>query len=336
MIKHYEKINMDIWQGRVDSQVDFDAFRWHQWIEPLNILKPSISKPEALAFGIIGFRCDEGIKYNKGRQGAKNAPNHIRKELRNLPCQFDEHIKIYDVGNINFYESLASTQEALSVAISKILDLGLFPIVLGGGHEVAFGHYQGLEKSVRNKSSKIGIINFDAHFDIRPYPNGGTSGTMFRQIYDASIMNDKSYDYFCLGIQRYGNTKALFKSADKMGINYVLAKDISHNNLWDVMMKLDDFITKQDHIYITICSDVFSSAYAPGVSAAQPLGIHPEDFLKLLKYILRMNKTISFDIAEVSPRFDYDRTTANLASVIIFSVVNTLSKMYDFQNKAQS
>lgn len=333
MIEHYKEINMSIWQGRVDNEEDFDAFRWHQWIEPINLLNDSLPKPKALAFAIIGFKCDEGIKYNKGRQGAKNAPNHIRKELRNLPCQFDSHIKIYDAGNIHFHESLESTQQALSTAVDKILDLGLFPIVLGGGHEVAFGHYNGLKNFVDETNRRIGIINFDAHFDIRPYPNGGTSGTMFRQIYDESIINEQPYDYFCLGIQKYGNTKALFKSADKMGIKYVLAKDISHNNLWDVMMKLDDFITKQDHIYITICSDVFSSAFAPGVSAAQPLGINPEDFLKLLKYILRMNKTISFDIAEVSPRFDYDRTTANLASVIIFSVVNTLSKMYDFQNK---
>ncbi len=40
---------------------------------------------------------------------------------------------------------------------------------------------------------------------------------------------------------------------------------------------------------------------------------------------------ISFDIAEVSPRFDYDNSTANLAATIIFALVNTISKMYELK-----
>lgn len=42
--------------------------------------------------------------------------------------------------------------------------------------------------------------------------------------------------------------------------------------------------------------------------------------------MLRTKKTISFDIAEVSPRFDQDDATANLASVMVFSIVYTLAK----------
>ncbi|MCK8828275.1 arginase family protein [Natroniella acetigena] len=38
---------------------------------------------------------------------------------------------------------------------------------------------------------KIGIINFDAHFYLRPYPNGGNSGTMFRQIADQCKEKDE-------------------------------------------------------------------------------------------------------------------------------------------------
>jgi len=29
------------------------------------------------------------------------------------------------------------------------------------------------------------VVNFDAHLDLRPYPDGGGSGSMFRQIADA-------------------------------------------------------------------------------------------------------------------------------------------------------
>lgn len=332
----YKVIDMEIWDGRIDSNDDFDAFRWHQWIEPIDLEKFNERiKEGSLAFGLIGFCCDDGIRLNKGRVGARKGPDNIRKELRNLPCHFSKDVKLFDAGNIYYHESLALTQEVLSKKINQLLDLNIFPIVLGGGHEVSFGHYNGILKQLLNRKNKpkIGIINFDAHFDIRPYSKIGSSGTMFRQIYDTSKEKEIDFSYFCVGIQKHGNTNALFKTAQEMNTEYILARDITHNNLWDSMMKLDDFITKQEYIYITICADVLSSAFAPGVSAAQPLGLHPEDLLKLLKYILRMNKTISFDIAEVSPRFDMDRTTANLASIIIFSVVNTLSKMYEYKGE---
>lgn len=336
MIDNYKVVDMDLWSGRVDSDYDFDAFRWHQWIKPIDLNEENEKLTENnLGFAFIGFCCDEGIKLNKGRIGAANGPDNIRRELRNLPCRFNEDIKLFDAGNIEFFSSLEETQESLAKAVDKILDLNLFPIVLGGGHEVAFGHYNGIIRNLLKKDEKpkIGIINFDAHFDIRPYPNGGTSGTMFRQIHDQNIENGIDFSYFCLGIQKHGNTKALFKAADRFNAEYMLAKHINQNNLWEPISRLDDFITKQDYLYITICSDVFSSAFAPGVSAAQPLGLHPEDMLKILKYILRTNKAISFDIAEVSPRFDFDKTTANLASIIIFALINTLSKLYDYKKQ---
>lgn len=150
---------------------------------------------------------------------------------------------------------------------------------------------------------------------------------MFKQISDLADDKDINYSYFCIGIQKSGNTLSLFNTAEKLNVEYILAKDMVNMDYYPMMEKLDDFIRKQDHIYITVCADVFSSAFAPGVSAPQPLGLDPEKGLIFLKYILRSNKAISFDIAEVSPRFDQDDTTANLASIIIFTVINTLSKI---------
>src|SRR5699024_3977698 len=109
----------------------------------------------------------------------------------------------------------------------------------------------------------------------------------------------------------------------------ILAKDISHGDYFSLLERVADFIKDQDHIYVTLCADVISSAFAPGVSAPQPLGLDPEKVLMFLKYILRSEKVVSFDIAEVSARLDQDHTTANLAAVILFSLVHTLSKIMD-------
>lgn len=332
MLKNYKKIEKSVWHGRVDSEDDFDGFRWHQWINIIDLNDKDLKAFDGrLGFAFLGFECDKGVELNRGRTGAAKGPKSIRKELTNLPCQFPQDVFLFDAGNISCKDcTLEEAQESLSQAVDKILDLNLFPILLGGGHEIAFGHYKGILTNLQRKDEEknIGIINFDAHFDLRPYPEGGTSGTMFKQIADLTETNNIEYSYMCLGIQKYGNTVSLFKDADRLGVEYILAKDIANTDYYPMVEKLDDFIRDQDHIYITICSDVFSSAFAPGVSAPQPLGLNPDKVLIFLKYILRSKKTISFDIAEVSPRFDQDDTTANLASIMIFAVVNTLAKIY--------
>lgn len=332
MLKNYLVEDKSIWDGRVDSVDDFDAYRWHQWVELIDLndenLEPFDGK---LGIAFLGFKCDKGVKRNKGRTGAAKGPKSIRHELTNLPCQFPKDVKLFDAGNIISDEiSLEEAQDSLAKAVERVLELNMFPILLGGGHEIAFGHYMGIFNHLkrREEAEKIGIVNFDAHFDLRSYSDGGSSGTMFKQIADVTQKNEVDYSYFCIGIQKYGNTVSLFNTADKLGVEYIMAKEIETMELYPMIEKLDDFLRKQDHIYITVCADVFSSAFAPGVSAPQPLGLTPDRVLVFMKHVLRSSKTISFDIAEVSPRFDQDDATANLASVIVFSVVNTLAKIY--------
>ncbi len=326
--KYYQPTPKKDWQGRIDDTENYRAFRWHQWVNIFHLLEEEI-KPapggREKNFCFLGFFCDKGVQKNKGRAGAAKGPLSIREEMGNLPCSFGEEVKIYDAGNINCSgeASLEEGQKALEEAVTKILKLGLFPIVLGGGHEIALGDYRGIKKFLGNKNP--GIINFDAHFDLRPYPEGGNSGTMFLQIADQCREEGSQFSYLGLGIQKYGNTVSLFDKAHDLGAEYILARDIKEYNLVDILEKIDSFIKRNPYIYLTVCADVFSSAFAPGVSSSHPLGLEPEIFLRLFKHILRSEKILGFDIAEVSPRFDLDQSTAQLAAITIFAAVNVLS-----------
>lgn len=327
----YEAIDMATWKGRTDSTDSYDAFRWHQWMRKLDL---SSGETKAftgkLGFALLGFCCDEGIRRNQGRVGAKNGPDAIRKELANLPCSFSEKTMLFDAGNVTCLDGdLEASQAVLASAVAHIRKLGLFPLVMGGGHETALGHYRGHKKFMVEEEQKpdIGIINFDAHFDLRPLPAGGSSGTMFRQIADECSETELKFRYLCMGIQKYSNTEELFKTARELGAVYLLEKDIDSRGKSYVFDNVDRFMKDINDVYITVCADVFSSAFAPGVSASQPLGIGPEDVLKYIKYIIRSEKVIGFDVCEVSPRFDHDSTTANLAKVLLFTVVRTICKM---------
>jgi len=325
----YKATDLEIWQGRVDSKENYDAFRWHQWIKALDLRQPLPKFADEMGFALLGFCCDEGIRRNKGRQGAALGPDEIRRELANLPCSFSSKVGLFDAGNITCTDGdLVNSQVALEEAVFCLRQAGLFPLVMGGGHETALGHFRGQADFLRQSEGKcdLGIINFDAHFDLRPFGGEGNSGTMFRQIAEDACQCGEVFRYFCLGIQRSSNTVELFKTARQLGAEYVLAGDISMQHDEHIMDKLDLFIQSAPNLYVSVCSDVFASSFAPGVSSPQPLGLHPEMVLKYLKHVLRTHKVVGFDIAEVSPRFDHDRVTASLAKIIIFAVVDTLCR----------
>jgi len=331
--KNYKPVNNAHWHGRIDSLTDKDSFRWHQCVKYININDISLIDIDNYKsnFCFIGFICDEGVQRNLGRKGASKGPEYLRKELSNLAWNEELNIALYDAGNIHCREkNLEEAQMALSLAIKKIIELNLIPVLLGGGHDIAFGHYMGISSYFRleNRPRKIGIINFDAHFDLRPFEAGkGSSGTMFRQIATHCKNINESFNYYCIGIQTYANTKSLFKTANELGAIYELAKNITPAKMSEIEERINQFIAPLDAIYLTICADVFSSAHAPGVSAPQPFGLHPEIGLELIKHVVSSGKVISFDLAEIAPRFDEDSRTAKLGAVLIYAIVNTIAEI---------
>lgn len=316
----YEKPNGEHWFGRVDDTEDYDSFRWHQHVKFLDLTE-EIDVANVSTYVIIGYEVDQGTIRNSGRGGSTKAPNLVRENLSNRPCSFDRSVTIYDGGTIScINDSVEDAQNTLSLLVDKILRANMHPIVIGGGHDVAFGNVMGISKYLDN-SVGLGIINFDAHFDNRPYTQS-TSGTMFRQIYDVFSSESRTFNHLTIGAQKSSNTVSLFDYANSVGSEYILARDILPTNIHHNTKVIKAFLKKCDKIYLTICSDVFSTAYAPGVSSPQPLGMYPDDFMVFFKLILDSNKVISFDIAEVVPKYDQSNASVSLVALIIYTLIN--------------
>lgn len=304
----YEVPNENWWQGRIDSPT---KERVHQYIHclPVNEIERG-HQGQAL----LGFCSDEGIIRNLGRPGAKNGPPSIRHELRNL-CLHQQQSTIYDLGNIHCLEcDLESSQIVLGQIINKAYQNKINPIVFGGGHETAFGHYLGLHQAFHNKD--IGIINFDAHFDLRPLLDGyrSTSGTPFHQIANLCKEEKKKFDYTVIGIQETANSKSLFEKAKQTKTKYILASDIHQGKLEKAISSIKQTIENNDIIYLTICLDVLSQDIAPGVSAPNPTGLKLHHVTSLMQPLLATSKTVAFDIVELSPPYDQDHQTAKIAA----------------------
>ncbi|MGG4199035.1 hypothetical protein ABEW17_08340 [Peribacillus frigoritolerans] len=74
----YTHPTLKYWNGRIDSQTELDSFRYHQRVRLAPISELATSSNASRTFGLIGFKCDEGVRRNKGRVGAAEGPDHIR------------------------------------------------------------------------------------------------------------------------------------------------------------------------------------------------------------------------------------------------------------------
>jgi len=297
-----KKSNRGLWSGRTDHLENRESFRYHQVVEFTEI---------ASSFNtcaIIGFQCEEGVRRNNGRLGAAQAPDALRGELAKLPWRIAEGKRLVDVGNIECQDShLEQAQHQLGDAVADLLTKEMTPIILGGGHETAYGHYLGVRKFI-GKDASLGIINIDAHFDLRSYDEQPSSGTMFKQILDS----DKNTSYFVAGIQRYGNTQELFNRADELGVTYLYEDDMG-----SLTEELDYFIDQHDFIFLTLCTDVLNAAFAPGVSAPSPFGLDPAVVRSIIRKVTSHDKTLSFDISEVNPALDENNRTVKLGAYLV-------------------
>ncbi|MCC7515641.1 MAG: formimidoylglutamase [Bacteroidia bacterium] len=315
----YESPEQDWWQGRNDGDQP-DQLRWWQHIQLRSLAEDLPDFRDAPV--IVGFACDEGVARNKGRIGSAEGPLYLRKALSDLPIR-NAAVSLFDVGTIHCVDTyLEEAQAKLSEAIQEILKSNGFPILLGGGHETLYGNYAGTAKHFEKK--KVGIINFDAHFDIRkPGSSGISSGTGFYQVAADSQNEGKDFLYLAIGIQHSGNTTELFKRADALKAEYVLDQDFHSLNLEKMKEQVQRFLAKTDVVCLAVDLDVFSASIAPGVSAPSAVGIfYDYTFREIMKLLAANEKVVSLDIAEYNPRYYIDSRTAKLAAELIFDWIN--------------
>ncbi|WP_278264471.1 formimidoylglutamase [Nocardia sp. AG03] len=297
----------EIWTGRVDG-TDPEQLRWHQ------VVAPYVPGGEPGACVFVGFASDEGVRRNTGRPGAAQGPDALRRAL--APMALPAPLRAYDAGTITVTDGrLEDGQRRLGTTVTALLDAGEFPVVFGGGHEVAVGTYLGLAGSTRRApGSVLGILNLDAHFDLRPDPIA-SSGTPFRQILEA----DADVRYAVLGVSQPSNTAALFATADRFGARYLLDDDCAEPARVDAFVT--EFLARIDLLYLTIDLDVLPAAVAPGVSAPAAFGVGLPVVQAVCDRVTASGLLAVTDIAELNPGLDPDARTARTAARLAHRLV---------------
>lgn len=311
--------DMALWQGRSDAGERGDTRRLFNIAAALNPFGDSPLPADARV--LLGFACDAGVQRNQGRIGAAQGPQAIRRMLAGLPLH--NHGTLYDAGDVACQgDALEAAQHALASAVQAVLMRGSFPVVLGGGHEIAWGTWQGLRGYLDacGDQGSVLILNLDAHFDLRT-ARPGSSGTPFDQIATACHAQGYPFHYACLGVSRLGNTAGLFARAAELQVRWVEDVDMQERNLEKVLELVQQAIEGVNHVYLTIDLDVLPAAVMPAVSAPAAYGVPMSVVEAIVDRVRRSGKLRVADLAECNPRFDQDDHGARAAARLTYRLL---------------
>ena len=185
---------------------------------------------------LFGINESIGVKANRGRQGTETAWSSALKSLlntQNSPLNKGKNVLL--LGCLEFPEQMARSKklntdnssdlqqlytmvneidEDVTNLMFKIISAGKIPIVIGGGHNNAYGNIKG---STLALNKPINVINFDAHTDFRAL-EGRHSGNGFSYAFKEGFLNR----YFIFGVHENYTSKKILKelSSHNKHINY--------------------------------------------------------------------------------------------------------------------
>lgn len=264
---------------------------------------------------------DESKSHAK-RKGASRGPDSLRR-ASNESGFFERNGKlipvcpilgkisnklIFDYGNI--------PRENLHKLITDLVANNKIPIVIGGDHSITSTVLQ----ATGDIHGKLGLFYFDAHPDF-------VSSTTD---YYGSVLTDSSrwidFSKSMLIGTRAAEPEEL-ENAESVGLEVITPIDVAKLGISQVANKLQakGYNNKR---YVSIDLDCADPAYAPGVSLPSPCGLSSIDLVYLVKLVVNSG-IVGIDIVELSPDFDLNNMTANLAARILLESIASINISYD-------
>ncbi len=268
---------------------------------------------------LISVPFDHGVKLINGRPGARFGPKKIIKTfqelIRNNPIKNKITINFQTIKPIEC--DVKSTHKLVTDAVRETIKSGALPIVIGGGHDISFSS----SKAIFLIYKRIGQINIDAHYDVRPVVNGRiTSGTPFRRLLEKEFLLGKNFVE--LGVHSPKNLKEHHAYIIKQKGTLLKLDHINKIGLDNALSKAFRIASKDTNATVfDIDIDGVQKRFAPGCSAPCSKGFTKKQILKSALIAGRDNNIRLFNLMEVNPLYDVNNKTVNLAAELLVNFI---------------
>lgn len=199
---------------------------------------------------LFGIKEDIGVYGNFGQTGTYMAWEATLKVLLNIQSNnFTSAKRVLILGHLEYAEQrdallaldtskkkelskvrkfVETIDQDVTNVVSSIVKAGKIPIVIGGGHNNAYGNIKG---SAIAKNKRINVVNFDAHSDFRA-EEGRHSGNGFSYAYAEGFLKN----YFIFGLHENYTSDTMLKKMKKVkSIKYNTYESIEVRNEVDFL-----------------------------------------------------------------------------------------------------
>lgn len=249
--------------------------------------------PDGCQVALLGLADDTGVVLNQGRVGAAQGPSAFRAALARYGAANAARIalpRVFDAGDVVPGRSLDETHARVTEVTTSLLDHGLLPIAVGGGHDLTFPFV----RAVAAKFPQLAGVYFDAHLDVRETAG---SGMPFRRlIEDCGVRKLEVH-----GFRPLVNSRAHLEWFESHG-----------GRIADENAKIA--LPRAKNLFVSFDLDVLDATHAPGVSAVNPAGWTVREAEKWVQVCGENPSVRCFDLMELNPLHDVDVRTARVAA----------------------
>jgi formiminoglutamase len=259
---------------------------------------------------LLGCPQDAGVRRNRGRTGAREAPAAIRQILYTFPVSEKiSRLPILDAGDIPVEGRLEDIHRQQRRVMEQLLTDGKTVIVLGGGNDISYPDGQAMAAVAPDFLA----FNIDSHFDVRA-DEPRNSGTPYRQLMEEGFLRPENF--YELAVKEAVNSPAYRHYVERKGVHVFTLEELRRR---DGEMLVSTILKERaaDAIFWGFDLDAVRTVDAPGVSATYPIGLTADEICALARLAGTDNRSRILEISEVNPRFDVDRRTCRLAAMMI-------------------
>jgi formiminoglutamase len=294
---------------------DSEELRVNNWLTPWDGNEP-------LDAGLIGLPYS-GASINPS--GAYGAPESVRLAFRyNTTYSPDwdtdiRDLRVRDLGDVGGHltdVAIAHGKIEAAVAAACSVEPRLVPLMIGGDHSVTAPAVRGF--CAANPGKRIGVINIDAHLDVRNFEHGPHNGTPFRAILTGGLPI-AGRNLVELGIHGFMNAAAYMRWAREQEVTIISGREVARRGMESCIAEaLQIAGDGADLIYVSVDIDCLAYPWAVGTAATSPEGLSAWQLLEAVFACGLDPKVAAMDLVEIDPSRDVrDLTSRTGASVIL-------------------
>lgn len=272
-----------------------------------------LGKTDAL-FHVVPVPLEQTVSYGGGTAGGPGAILNASQQLERWDG-FSEPI-VAGISTTPFVDcsgDIATVLRRIEEAVSPIAEQNKIPVVLGGEHTVSLAPIRVL---ARNCPEPIGIIQLDAHADLRK----NFEGSPFSH---ACVINRALEECGCR-LYQFG-VRALCREEVGARLEYRVdhldGRAIAGTNLADFALPADF----PQNIYLTLDVDGLDPSVIGATGTPVPGGPGWYQTLTFLERALTRRKVLGFDLVELAPR-EGDHGSDFAAALLVYSVMGMIAR----------